>query len=210
MLTIKLRLSLLLLIIAAGSCGKSRKSNGASIDCMDAQNYFKQKGKEVTWDEELEAGEFEKKKEKLVTGDFYAKYLEGMDEFTKEDRFSYLYFHSVPDIQTSNCWVIIDRVVQITGIPSHTYYLVDLMNKQVLEEVASFEDYPDGKKRMKSIFLDDTTLKKIKVMEYLGDYDQQTGKSEIVTDSIVSLYKFNSESNQFILTKQDSIRSSRW
>jgi hypothetical protein len=206
---LKLRLSLLLLIIVI-SCGKSRISNGSSINCLDAQNYFKKKDKEFTWDPELEAGEFEKKEEKLVTDDFYAKYLEGVDEFTNEDRFSYLYFHSVPDLETMNCWVVIDRVVNTTGIPSHTYYLVDLMNKQVLEEVALFVDYPDGKERMKSIFLDDTSLKKIKVLEYLGDYDQQTGKNEIVTDSIVLLYKFNSESNQFVLTKRDSIRRSRW
>jgi hypothetical protein len=94
------------------------------------------------------------------------------------------------------------------GLPVHRYYLIDLGQKpDILFEVASFEDYPDGKKRMKSIFLNDRTLQKTKVMEYLGDYDDQTKKYEIITDSMTFLYTI--ETNRFLLTKKDSIRRSK-
>jgi hypothetical protein len=185
-------------------------SDNSPTDCQDAQSYFGEKRKEITWNEELERGEFERGKEKLITDDFRNKYLRNISKFRNKDKFGDLYYHSIPDLQTKNCWVVIEEVVSTvsSSMASHTYYLVDLAQAKILLEVASFEDYPDGKKRMKSIFLDERTLYETKVMEYLGDYNDQTQKYEIIIDSIT--YQYTIETNRFILTKKDSIRRSKW
>jgi hypothetical protein len=201
-------LSTLLLFNDCKQNGKSKIADNASVDCHKAKSYFEEKLKEITWDKELEKGNFERRKQKLITDDFINKYLSDITRFKTKDKFADLYYHSIPDLQTENCWVVIEEVLKM-GLPVHRYYLVDLeSSSEVLLEVASFEDYPDGKKRMKSFFLDDKTLQKTKVMEYLGDFDDQTKKYEIITDSLTYLYKI--ETNRFILTKKDSIRKSKW
>jgi len=78
---------------------------------------------------------------------------------------------------------------------------------RVIFELAALENYPDGQRRIKSIFLNNKNLRQTKVTEYLGDYDDKADKYEVITDSL-TLY-FRIENNDFILTKRDSIRSSK-
>ena len=174
---------MLTLFSQCGGNGKSN-TNNPTTHCHDAINYFGAKQREITWDEELETGKVKETK-RPIKDEFYDKYLRNIREF-KKDEFTELYYHSIPDLQTNNCWVVIERILKISNY--HTYYLVDLSNQIILVDLASFEDYPDGKKRAKSVFLDDRILKKTEILEYLGDYDDQINKNEIVTDSLTYLF----------------------
>lgn len=168
-------------------------------DCDRLKKEFNKKVKEITWDKDQE-----KITGKLITGDFFNKYLKDIKEFKTGNEYVDLYYHSVPDIQTEKCLVIIKSVFKY-GLYSYSYKLVDLGQKpKVVFELAALEDYPDGQKRVESIFLDDNTLRKTKVTEYLGDHNNKTDKYEIITDSLTLTYRLHN--NEFVLTKTDSVR----
>jgi hypothetical protein len=191
-----------LLFSFCGQTGKQDKSNGmtTSSDCDIIKKDFNKKLKEITWDKGSE-----KSIDKPITDDFFNKYLKDIKEFKTRDEYVDLYYHSVPDIKTDKCFVIIKSVFKYDQY-SYSYKLVDVGQKpKVVFELAALEDYPDGQRRIKSIFLDDNTLRKTKVTEYLGDHDDKTDKYEIITDSLTLTYGL--QDNEFVLTKTDSIRT---
>jgi len=169
-------------------------------DCDTIKKDFNKKLKEITWDTDSEQSN-----DKPITDDFFNKYLKDIKEFKTRDEYVDLYYHSVPDIKTDKCLVIIKSVFKYDQY-SYSYKLVDLGQKpKVVFELAALEDYPDGQRRIKSIFLDDKSLRKTKVTEYLGDHDDKTGKDEIITDSLTLTYGL--QDSEFVLTKTDSIRT---
>jgi hypothetical protein len=169
-------------------------------DCDIVKRDFNKRLKEITWDKDSD-----KSDDKLITDDFFNNYLKDIKEFKTRDEYVDLYYHSVPDIKTDKCFVIIKCVFKYDQY-SYSYKLVDLGQKpKVIFELAALEDYPDGQRRIKSIFLDDNNLSKTKVTEYLGDLDDKTNKYEIITDSLTLTYRLRD--NEFILTKSDSIRT---
>jgi hypothetical protein len=191
--------STFLLFSFCGQTGKQDKPNGMTTnsDCDKVQKDFNKKLKEVTWDKDGN--------DKLITDDFYNKYLLDIKEFKKRNEYVDLYYHSIPDIKTERCLVIIKSKFKYDQ-DSYTYHLVDIgLQSKIIFELAALEEYPDGQKRIKSIFLDDMSLRKTKVTEYLGDYDDKVDKYEIITDSLILTYRF--QDNEFVLTKSDSIRT---
>ena len=188
-----------LLFSFCGQTGKQDKLNGTATnsDCDSIKKDFNRKLKEITWDK---GGN-----DKLITDDFYNKHLKDIKEFKTRNEYVDLYYHSVPDIKTENCLVIIKSVFKY-DLDSYSYKLVDLGQKpKVIFELAALEDYPDGQKRIKSIFLNDNSLRMTKVTEYLGDHDDKTNKYEIITDSLTLTYRL--QDSEFVLTKSDSIRT---
>ena len=166
-------------------------------DCDKVQKDFNKKLKEVTWEKD--------ENDKLITDDFFNKYLLDIKEFKKRNEYVDLYYHSIPDIKTEKCLVIIKSKFKYDQ-DSYTYHLVDIgLKSKIIFELAALEEYPDGQRRIKSIFLNDMSLRKTKVTEYLGDYDDKVDKYEIITDSLTLTYRF--QDNEFVLTKSDSIRT---
>jgi hypothetical protein len=175
------------------------KSKDSTIksECETAQKDFNKKLKEITWNKDGN--------EKLITDDFYNKYLKDIKEFKTRDEYVDLYYHSLPDINTEECFVIIKSVFKYDQY-SYSYKLVDLrQGSKAIFELAALEDYPDGQKRVSSTFLNDNSLRKTKVTESLGEHDQKSDTYEIVTDSVTLTYQL--QGNEFILTKTDSIRT---
>ena len=166
-------------------------------DCEIIKKDFNKRLKEITWDKDSN--------DKQITDDFFNKYLKDIKEFKTRDEYVDLYYHSVPDIKTDKCFIVIKSVYKYDQY-SYSYKLVDVgQNSKVIFELAALEDYPDGQRRIKSVFLDDNNLRKTKVTEYLGDYDDKTDKYDIITDSLTLVYRL--QSNAFVLTKRDSIRT---
>ena len=191
--------STFLLFSFCGQTGKQDKSNGMTInsDCDKVQKNFNKKIKEVTCDKDGN--------DKLITDDFFNKYLLDIKEFKKRNEYVDLYYHSIPDIKTEKCLVIIKSKFKYDQ-DSYSYHLVDIgLKSKIIFKLAALEEYPDGQRRIKSIFLDDMSLRKTKVTEYLGDYDDKMNKYEIITDSLTLTYRF--QDNEFVLTKSDSIRT---
>ena len=191
--------STFLLFSFCGQTGKQDKSNDMTTnsDCDKVQKDFDKKLKEITWDKDGN--------DKLITDDFFNKYLLDIKEFKKRNEYVDLYYHSIPDIQTEKCLVIIKSKFKYDQ-DSYSYHLVDIgLKSKIIFELAALEEYPDGQRRIKSIFLDDMSLRKTKVTEYLGDYDDKVNKYEIITDSLTLTYRFHD--NEFVLTKSDSIRT---
>lgn len=187
----------LLLFSYCGQTGKPDKSNGMTTDCEKLQKHFNKKVKEIIWDKDGN--------DKLITDDFYNKYLKEIKEFKTRDQYVDLYFHSIPDIKTGECFVIIKSVFKY-DLYSYSYKLVDLGQKpKVIFELAALEDYPDGQIRVNSIFLNDNSLRKTKVTESLGEHDSKSNSYEIVADSVTLTYRL--EGSDFVLTKTDSIRT---
>jgi len=192
----------ILLFSFCGQTGKRTESSSitANSDCDLVKKNFNKKLKEITWDKEQNG-------DKLVTDDFFNKYLRNIKEFKTRNEYIDFYYHSIPDIQTDKCLVIIKSVFKFDQY-SYSYNLVDMGQRpRVIFELAALENYPDGQRRIKSIFLNNKNLRQTKVTEYLGDYDDKADKYEVITDSL-TLY-FRIENNDFILTKRDSIRSSK-
>lgn len=190
-----------LLFSFCGQTSKQDKSNGTTTDsdCDIIKKEFNKRLKEITWDKDSN--------DKLITDDFFNKYLKDINEFKTRDEYVDLYYHSIPDIKTDKCFIIIKSVFKYDQY-SYSYKLVDLgKESKVYFELAALEDYPDGQRRIKSVFLDDNSLRKTKVTEYLGDYDDKTDKYEIITDSITLTYRL--KNNEFVLTKSDSIRTTK-
>jgi hypothetical protein len=195
-------LTTFLLFSFCGQPGKQDKSNGMTTnsDCDIIKRDFKKRLKEITWDNDSE-----KSNDKLITDEFFNKYLKDINEFKTRNEYVDLYYHSVPDIKTDKCFVIIKSVFKYDQY-SYSYELVDLGQKpKVIFELAALEDYPDGQRRIKSIFLDDNSIRKTRVTEYLGDLDDKTNKYEIITDSLTLTYGL--QENEFVLTKRDSVRT---
>jgi len=168
-------------------------------DCDNIRKEFKTKLKEITWDEEG------KSKGKLISDDFFNKYLKDVKEFKTKNEYLDLYYHSTPDIQSEKCYVIIKAVFKLDEY-SYNYYLVDIGQKsKVIFELAALEDYPDGQRRITSKFQDDEYLIKTKVTDYIGDHDDKTDKYEIITDSLILTYKL--QNNEFLLVERDSTRT---
>lgn len=168
--------------------------------CDSVKKDFNNKLKEITWDED-------QSNDKLIAADFFNKYLKDIREFKTKNEHMDLYYHSIPDIQTEKCLVIIKSVFKYDQY-SYSYQLVNIGEQpKVLFELAALENYPDGQRRVKSIFLDDKTLRTTKVTEFLGDYDDELDKYEMITDSLNLTYKF--QDNSFLLTKKDSIRTTK-
>ena len=191
--------STFLLFSFCGQTGKQDKSNDMTTnsDCDKVQKDFDKKLKEITWDKDGN--------DKLITDDFFNKYLLDIKEFKKRNEYVDLYYHSIPDIKTEKCLVIIKSKFKYDQ-DSYSYHLVDIgLKSKIIFELAALEEYPDGQRRIKSIFLDDMSLRKTKVTEYLGDYDDKVNKYEIITDSLTLTYRFHD--NEFVLTKSDSIRT---
>lgn len=169
-------------------------------DCDRIKKDFNKKLKEITWDKDRE-----KSNDKPITDDFFNKYLKDIKEFKTRNEYVDLYYHSVPDILTEECLVIIKSVFKYDQY-SYSYRLVDIgKNPKVIFELAGLDEYPDGQTRIKSIFLDDKSLRKTKVKEFLGDYDDKADKYEVITDSLTLTYSL--KDNEFVLTKSDSIRT---
>ena len=189
------------------SCGQTVKQDitsamTANFACDSVKKDFNNKLKEITWDEDEDQSN-----DKLIADDFFNKYLKDIREFKTKNEYMDLYYHSIPDIQTEKCLVIIKSVFKYDQ-DSYSYQLVDIGEEpKVLFELAALENYPDGQRRIKSIFLDDKTLRTTKVTESLGDYDDESDKYEMITDSLNLTYKFRD--NSFLLTKRDSIRTTK-
>ncbi|MBX2969991.1 MAG: hypothetical protein KF803_11520 [Cyclobacteriaceae bacterium] len=192
-------LTTFLLFSFCGQPSKQNESNNITInsDCDKIKKDFNKKIKEITVDKDGN--------EKLITDDFYNRYLKDIKEFKTRDEYVDLYYHSVPDIQTERCLVIIKSVFKY-DLYSYSYKLVDLgPEPKVIFELAALEDYPDGQVRIKSIFADDKVLTKTKMTEQIGDQDKETDKYEIITDSVTFTYRL--QDNEFVLTKRDSVRT---
>jgi hypothetical protein len=169
----------------------------ASSDCEKYKRDFNKKLKEITADKDGN--------DKLITDDFYNKHLKDIKEFKTRNEYVDLYYHSVPDIQTEKCLVIIKSVFKYNHY-SYSYKLVDLgQEPKVIFELAALEDYPDGQIRIKSKFVDENVLTKTKVTEQLGDQIGETDKYEIITDSLTLTFQF--KDSEFVLTKRDSVRT---
>ncbi|MGC3945544.1 MAG: hypothetical protein QM762_13675 [Chryseolinea sp.] len=169
-------------------------------DCDLIRKNFNKRLKEITWDKDPE-----KSNDRLITDDFFNKYLKDIKEFRTRNEYVDLYYHSVPNILTDKCLVIIKSVFKYDQY-SYSYKLVDLgLKPKVIFELAALEDYPDGQRRIKSIFLDDDSVRKTRVTEYLGDLDDKTDKYEVITDSLTLTYRLRDK--EFVLTRSDSVRT---
>jgi len=153
----------------------SNKNDNSNIPqqtaCEEIQKNFPKRLKTFAWDTA---------RRRPVDSSFYHKYLSTLKEFEKGKIPQQLYFHSVPDINTDMCLVVIesvhsDETTIFTHLQNqHFYYLVDLTKKpHVLLELARFEGTIDSQRRVSSEFTDDTTIVQIDIRErgYRDDND---------------------------------------
>ncbi len=165
--------------------------------------------------------EYEKVKEKVVDrliqyehvdddyikidDDFYENYLYQYKEFQLEKEYLELYYHSIPDIITSNFYMVLKAIYKY-DVYCYSYYLIDIGNKNAQPfELAALYEYPDGEKQVKSTFLNDSTIRKIEVINSMGDYNKDNDSYDLIVDSITSSYRLRKE-NIFLL-KKDSVRT---
>ncbi len=197
----EIRPLILVLMLFFGVCGPPDKSRDfhastSGFDCGKIQKEFGKKLKAITCDKDAD--------DRLVTDDVYDTYLRKISEFSTRNQYVDHYFHSVPDIATEKCLVVIKSVGK-HDLYSYSYKLVELgSDPKVLLEVALCEDYPDGRKRISSIFLDDHSLRKTKVTESIGEYDKKSDSYQTVVDSVV--FTFRLQRDAFILINSDSVR----
>ncbi len=170
----------------------------ASEECEKYKLNFKEKLNEISRDNEELTNDI------LISDDFYTKFLSGIKEFENRNEYIDIYYHSLPNIQTEKCWVII-KVVYKYDQYSYSYKLLEIGEKpRIIFELASIENFPGGQIRVKSKFKNEMFLVKTKVIEEVNENIQLFNGYEIVTDSIIFTYQI--QENGFELINRDSVR----
>ncbi len=136
---------------------------------------------------------------------FYEKHLSSIEEFQLSDDYLELFYHSIPDIKTINSYLVLKAIFKY-DLYSYSYYLIDIdhINRKPFE-LAGLYEYPDGLKRIKSSFINDSTIQKIEIGECLGDYNEKNKDYETIVDSITFVYRIKKE--DILLIAKDSIRT---
>ncbi len=121
------------------------------------------------------------------------------------DEYLELYYHSIPDINSSNSYMVLKAIYKY-DVYWYSYYLIDIGNTSIQPfELAASYEYPGGLRQIKSTFFKDTILRKIEIKESLGDFNSDKDSYDLIVDSITIFYGLRKE-NIFLL-KKDSIRT---
>jgi len=171
--------------------------NVKTTDCADIQANFIGRSKIIAWDEDTSGLQIDRS--------FYNKYLSGLEEFRNKEAQA-LYYHSVPDIRTDMCLVIVKSVTKdekniVTQFQyKYAYYLIDLTEKpKILLELAAFEESVDSQRRVYSEFVDNKTLIWTRITEHLTEFDNLKSTWTVKSDSTVFWYAI--EEQRFSMTK---------